>query len=139
MQTKITHMKKITILLFATLLSGALMAQRYQDRGLRPAHRHIIECATDEQLTMTVQVLEQQSFDDKRLEIAKLAVVLGRFCTEDLAHIAKVFSFDENRLEFFLFAYDYCEDPQNFPMLRDAFAFSANYDKMMKALYPGRF
>ena len=134
-----TVMKKTIVLLFAMLLASGLMAQRHHGPGPGPAHRHVIECATGEQLSMTVQVLEKQSFDDKRLEIAQLAVVLGRFCTEDLAHIAKAFSFDENRLEFFLFAYPYCEDPQNYPLLKEAFSFSSNYDKMMNTLYPGRF
>jgi len=138
-------MRKIIILLLATVVSCGMMAQHHHGphehgpAGHGPGHRHVIECATGEQLAMAVQVLEAQSFDDKKLEIAKLAVVLGRFCTDDLARISKVFSFDDNRLEFFLFAYDYCEDPQNYPFLREAFSFESNYDKMMKKLYPGRY
>lgn len=135
-------MKKLFLLACMTLLSAGMMAQHHHDRhdrGHGPGRRPIVECATGEELGITVQVLEAQSFDDKKLEIAKLAVVLGRFCTEDLARISKVFSFDDNRLAFFLYAYDYCEDPQNYPLLRDAFSFQSNYDKLMKTLYPGRF
>lgn len=87
---------------------------------------------------MTLQVVGNQSFDDKKLEIAKLAVTLGHFCTDDLARVAQLFSFDDNRLTFLLYAHTYCEDPQNYPILRDAFAFQSNYDKLMQTLYPGR-
>lgn len=87
---------------------------------------------------MTMHVLRQQSFDDKKLEIAKLAVTLGRFCTNDLAHMASLFSFDESRLDFLLYAHAYCEDAQNYPMLRDVFTFQSNYDEMIRTLYPRR-
>lgn len=101
------------------------------------SHRHIL-CATPEQLSMTVHVIGQQSFDDKKLEIAKLAVTLGHFCTDDLARVATLFSFDDKRLTFLLYAYDYCEDPQNYPSLRDVFSFQSNYDELIRTIYPPR-
>lgn len=87
---------------------------------------------------MTVQVIGQQSFDDKKLEIAKLAVTLGHFCTDDLARVAALFSFDDKRLTFLLYAYDYCEDPQNYPSLRDVFSFQSNYDELIRTIYSPR-
>lgn len=87
---------------------------------------------------MTVQVIGQQSFDDKKLEIAKLAVTLGHFCTDDLARVAALFSFDDSRLAFLLYAYDYCEDPQHYPSLRDVFSFQSNYDELIRTIYPPR-
>ena len=47
-------------------------------------------------------------------------------------------SFDDKRLEFLQFAYSYCTDPENYPMLREAFTFSSNYDKLMDYIYPHR-
>ena len=137
-------MKKLLIFCFSLLVTTALMAQHHHgpghgpDRGPErgPQPRHVVVCATPEQMNMTMQVLEQQSFDDKKLEVAKLAVVLGHFCTKDLARIAETFSFDDQRLTFLLFAYDYCEDPQNYPALRDVFSFDSNYDKLIKTIYP---
>lgn len=87
-------------------------------------------------MTMTLQVVGQQSFDDKKLEIAKLAVTLGHFCTDDLSRIASLFSFDDNRLTFLLYAHAYCEDPQHYPALRDVFTFQSHYDDMIRTLYP---
>ena len=87
---------------------------------------------------MTLQVLEQQSFDDKRLEVAKLAVTLGHFCTDDLARVAEQFSFDDKRLDFLKYAHAYCEDPQNYPGLRDVFKFQSNYDELIRTIYGKR-
>ena len=139
-------MRKIFTLILALVASVGMMAQpphhhesghrhgQGHDRG--PAH-HIV-CATPEQLSMTIQVVESQSFDDKKLEIAKLAVTLGHFCTDDLAQVARLFSFDDNRLAFLKYAHAYCEDPQNYPSLHDVFSFQSNYDELIRTLYPSR-
>lgn len=103
-----------------------------------PRHHRHRPCATSEQMHMVMKTLEKQSFDDNRLEIAELCVTLGQFCVSDLERMCKVFSFDDKRLEFLRFAYSYCTDPENYPMLRDAFTFSSNYDKLMDYIYPQR-
>ena len=137
-------MKKIFILCITMLMAVGMTAQppRHHHEpehghGHGPGHAsHPVFCATPEQLSMTLQVIGNQSFDDKKLEIAKLAVTLGHFCTDDLARVAALFSFDDNRLEFLLYAHAYCEDPQNYPFLREVFDFQSNYDKLMQTLYP---
>lgn len=86
---------------------------------------------------MSLRVIGDQSFDDKKLEIAELCVMLGHFCTDDLARIASLFSFDDNRLTFLQYAYPYCQDPQNYYALREVFSFKSNFDTMMESLHPG--
>ena len=144
-------MKRILIILAAVMMTVGMTAQgRPPQQGHHkgphtppPGAGHheprgrYIECATSEQLSMTMRVLEQQSFDDKKLEIAELCVTLGRFCVDDLARIAKVFSFDERRLQFLVYAYDYCQDPQNYYSLRDVFSFRSNFDTMMETVQHG--
>lgn len=135
-------MKKILLLCMAATMAIGMMAQPphhhdpRQDHGPRHGHGPAprVICATPEQLSMTVQVVGSQSFDDKKLEIAKLAVTLGHFCTDDLARVAQLFSFDDNRLAFLLYAHAYCEDPQNYPSLRDVFKFQSNYDELIRTL-----
>ena len=104
----------------------------------RHEHRRppIIECATPEQMQMVLQTLDNQSFDDKKLEIVKLCVTLGRFCTDDLARMAEKFSFDDNRKVFLIYAYSFCEDPQNYYALKDVFSFRSNFDEMMEKVMP---
>jgi hypothetical protein len=146
-------MKKIWVLCIAALMAIGMMAQppRHHDHNRdndreynrdynrdRGHHSRPTVCATPEQLSMTLQVVSNQSLDDKKLEIAKLAVTLGHFCTDDLARIASLFSFDDSRLAFLLYAYDYCEDPQRYPSLRDVFNFRSNYDKLRDTLHLDR-
>ena len=136
--------KKVLLLVMAAMMAVGMMAQppHHHEQTQRHRHgqvpaRHIV-CATPEQLSMTLQVVGNQSQDDKKLEIAKLAVTLGHFCTDDLARVAQLFSFDKNRLAFLLYAHTYCEAPQNYPSLRDVFSFQSNYDELIRTLYPRR-
>lgn len=132
-------MKKTFFILLLALSTVSIQAQHHHhnDKGGHGRGHHRIECATHEQMGMTMHVLNDQSFDDKKLEIAKLCVVLGHFCVEDLARMAEVFSFDDSRLKFLIFAYDYCEDQQNYYALRDSFSFRSNFDALMDAVMPG--
>ena len=138
--------KKLFSVLAAVMVAVGMMAQpphhHPSEHGPGRGHDHsqtrYVNCATPEQISMTLQVVGNQSFDDKKLEIAKLAVTLGHFCTDDLARVAALFSFDENRLAFLLYAHAYCEDPQYYPSLRDVFTFQSNYDELIRTLYPGR-
>ena len=133
-------MKKLFFILLLALSTVTAGAQHRHDHNAphdRGRGRNHIECATHDQMHMVMHTIGQQSFDDKKLEIAKLCVVLGHFCVDDLARIASAFSFDDSRLTFLTFAYDYCEDPQNYFALRDTFSFRSNFDTLMDTVHPG--
>ena len=137
-------------LVLAVVMAGSAMAQGpqrphhpqdHQRGGHRPPveerHRPMVEpCATPEQMAVVLQTLDAQSFDDKKLEIAKLCVTIGHFCVDDLARMSKGFAFDDNRLKFLIYAYDFCSDPERYPMLRDSFAFESNFRALLDAIYP---
>ena len=127
----------ILLLALSTMTAGAQHRHDHNGPYDRGHERHRIECATREQMNMAMHVMSQQSFDDKKLEIAKLCVVLGHFCVEDLARLAGTFSFDDSRLTFLIFAYDYCENPQDYYALRDVFTFRSNFDTLMDTVHPG--
>ena len=143
-------MKKTLLVLMLSLMTVFGMAQgrhggsRGNDRGHGrgpgreyPHEMHHQPCATPEQMQLVLQVIDNQSFDDKKLEIGKLCVVLGHFCTNDLARIAEKFSFDDNRKAFLIYAYPYCVDPQNYYSLKEVFQFRSNFDEMMEKTHPG--
>ena len=98
----------------------------------------VIVCANAEQMQMVLQVLEKQPYDDRRMEIAQLCVVLGRFCTNDLARMAGRFTMEDRKVDFLRYAYPYCQDPENYYTLRDVLRFKSDYDKLMDAVQPGR-
>ena len=127
----------ILLLALSTVTAGAQHRHDHNGPHDRGPERHRIECATREQMNMALHVMSQQSFDDKKLEIGKLCVVLGHFCVEDLARLAGTFSFDDSRLTFLIFAYDYCENPQDYYALRDVFTFRSNFDTLMDTVHHG--
>ena len=114
--------------------------QHFHDNGRPSRHHHEqMECATKEQMMQVMKVLQKESFDEDRTEIAKLCVIVGYFCTRDLAMMAETFGFDNNRLDFLRFAYPYCTDPQNYFMLRDCFTFKSNFDELMDYIRPATY
>ena len=126
----------ILCLIAALVLPVNAVAQHHHHHYPGPSRRELPPCATAEQMQAVMQTLKGQSFDDKKLEIAQLCVVIGLFCTDDLAVMAKTLSFEDNRLAFLKFAYPYCTDPERYPTLRDSFSFSSNYDALMDYIYP---
>ena len=143
-------MKRLFFLLALAIVAAGAMAQgpqgsrgRHNDRhGHGDSHRRppmeqrYYDCASAEQMQAVMDALNGQSFDDKKLEIAKLCVTIGYFCTADMAQMATVFSFDDKRLEFLKYAYPYCLDKENYPTLRESFSFKSNFDALLDYIYP---
>ena len=129
-------MSMVTLAGMAQMPHGPRPGGRGHD-GDRDSKRHErVECATPDQMKMVIKAMKKESFDDGRLELGKLCVVLGHFCTNDLYRMAEMFSFDDNRLEFLKYAYRYCEDPENYYTLKDVFSFQSNFDKLMDSVQP---
>lgn len=91
--------------------------------------------ASREQIDDIVACLKDIPFDDKKLSVAKLCVTLCPIDVRGLGQIAKVFAFDDARLEFLKFAYYFCPDPQNYLDLCDVMTFSTNADKLFRQLH----
>lgn len=93
--------------------------------------------ASAEQQQWAVQMIQKQSYDDKRMEVAKLCVVLCPFTVRDLARMAGCFTMEDRKVDFLIFAYKYCPDPENYYMLRDVLRYKSDYDKLMERVQPG--
>lgn len=87
--------------------------------------------ATKAQEDMVVKVIKKTSFDDNKLEIAKVCLALRPMSADCIMRIAKLFSFDDSRLKFLEYAYEYCYDKQGYcKMARKYFSFSSNYQEL---------
>lgn len=137
-------MKRNVLLVLLAVMSMMVMAQPPHggrghgnpgERGRGHHEQKRIECAAPNQLRMSLEAIENQSFDDKKLQIAELCVTLGHFCTGDLERMARKFSFDANKKKFLTYAYRYVDDPQNYYSLRDVFEFRTNFDEMMDEVH----
>ena len=85
---------------------------------------------------MVIQVMDKQYSDDKRMDIARLSVMLGHFCTKDLARMATRFTMEDSKVDFLRFAYRYCEDPENYYTLRDVLRHRSDYERLMEVCQP---
>ena len=91
-----------------------------------PTHPQHVKTATPKEVNEMVRVLKKLSFDDNRMEVAKLCVMLRPVTVADLARMASTFTFDSNRLAFYKFAYEYCPDKERYVMLKDSFRLSSD-------------
>lgn len=158
-------MKKYAFLLMACLVSVSFAAQnttshssttteksqqaskaprRPGDPGYNDPHHHqptpppppAPRVANDEQVRWALQVLNKQSYDDKRMEVARLCVVLCPFPVRDLSRMAGCFTMEDRKVDFLKFAYRYCPDPENYYRLRDVLRYRSDYDKLMESVDP---
>lgn len=97
-----------------------------------------VQYATVEQVNFAVQMVEKQSYDDKRMEVAKLCVVLCPFTVRDLARMANCFTMEDNKVKFLIFAHHYCPDRENYYMFRDVLRYRSDYDRLMNTVEPGK-
>lgn len=84
------------------------------------------------QFSRIKDVIARESFDDNKLNTAKAVMKNNWFSAEQLKTLANLFTFDDGKLKFAKFAYDYCADPGNYFNLADVFAFDSNRQDFMK-------
>lgn len=81
-----------------------------------------------------VQSIRAESFDNKRLELVKVAVKGSRFTCDQARELLSVFSFDTNRVEALVAIYPTLVDREQVPTLRSAFTFDTNWDAALRRL-----
>lgn len=74
--------------------------------------------------------VKKQNFDDTRLKTAKQIVSANCLKPEQIVQIANVFGFEESKLDFAKFAYDYCTERQNYFKINNIFSFSTSVDDL---------
>ncbi|WP_308130809.1 DUF4476 domain-containing protein [uncultured Flavobacterium sp.] len=74
--------------------------------------------------------VKKQGFDETKLKVAKQIVSANCLDVNQIKQIANTISFEENKLDFVKFAYDYCTEKKNYFRLNDIFSFSTNVDDL---------
>ncbi|WP_162126075.1 DUF4476 domain-containing protein [Flavobacterium phycosphaerae] len=74
--------------------------------------------------------IKKQSFEETQLKTAKQVVAANCLSVDQIMQIANTFNFEDNKLEFAKFAYDYCIEPRNYFKLNGIFSFSSNVDAL---------
>lgn len=77
-----------------------------------------------------MNTMKGQSFDDTRLKVAKQVASANCLSVQQIKQLASQLSFEEGKLDFAKFAYDYCIDTKNYFNLNDMFSFSSSVDEL---------
>lgn len=94
----------------------------------RGCHRQYAMVAGE--FNAAVSTIKKQSFEDSKLKTAKQVVSANCLNTNQVMQIANLFSFEDNKLEFAKYAYDFCIEPQQYYKVNGIFKFSSNADEL---------
>ncbi|PIQ15556.1 MAG: hypothetical protein COW67_07765, partial [Flavobacteriales bacterium CG18_big_fil_WC_8_21_14_2_50_32_9] len=78
--------------------------------------------------------IENQSFADTKLKVAKTFTKNNCLSVIQIKEVIGLFSFEDGKLEYAKFAYDYCADKKNYYQVGDAFTFSGSVDELNEFL-----
>ncbi len=88
---------------------------------------------TDGEFQPMLASLRAENFDNKRVEKAKFMIRGNVLLTcAQICQISRTFSFDNSRLDFAKFAYDFCFDKQNYFQVADTMQFENNKSSLIK-------
>lgn len=77
-----------------------------------------------------LSTLKNQKFDDTRLKVAQQIASANCLSVNQIKQIASLMSFEDSKLDFAKFAYNYCTDPKNYFNLNDVFSFDASVNEL---------
>ena len=81
-------------------------------------------------LEQIVRLIQDETFEDSKLTIAKQAVSSQLMTTDQLTRIARLFTYEDTKLEFLKYAYDYCFDKNKYYLVNSVFTYSSSKDEM---------
>ena len=87
-------------------------------------------CMTAGNFNAALATIKKQSFEDTRLKTAKQVITANCLNVNQIIQIANLFNFEDNKLDFAKYAYDYCIEPRNYFKLNGIFNFSSNVDEL---------
>jgi len=76
------------------------------------------------------QSIEDKSFSDTKLTLAKQIAESNCLKANQIKEICKIFSFEDTRLKFAKFAYQYCFDQNNYWQINDSFDFESSVSEL---------
>jgi hypothetical protein len=76
------------------------------------------------------QTIESKGFDDTKLSTAKQVAKANCLTTDQILAIMKIFGFEDSRLEFAKYAYDYCFDQNNYYTVSEGFTFDSSTEEL---------
>lgn len=76
------------------------------------------------------ETVKNLGFDETRLKTAKQIVSSNCMNTGQISQICGIFGFEESKLDFAKFAYEFCVEPKNYFKINNVFGFSSSVDEL---------
>jgi hypothetical protein len=76
------------------------------------------------------QTIESKGFDDTKLSTAKQVVKANCLTTDQIIEVMTTFGFEESRLDFAKYAYDFCFDQNNYYNVSQGFTFDSSTEEL---------
>jgi hypothetical protein len=89
-------------------------------------------CMPTNEFNTALNSIRSDNFESGKLNKAKQIVSRNRMCTAQIIQIVRLFSFESNKLEFAKYAYQYCNDKNNYFQVTDAFSFQSSKDDLLR-------
>lgn len=74
--------------------------------------------------------IDGKGFDETKLSTAKQVAKSNCLSASQIKEVMELYGFEETKLAFAKYAYDYCMDTSNYYMVSDAFAFSSSTEEL---------
>lgn len=104
----------------------------HRDDGRREAEPYYKVSGQD--MNSIIKALRDEDFDSTRGKIARMIVCGSLLTTRQIADMAKTFDYDSNRLDFLLYAFDNCVDPQNYYIASNTLEYGSNRNNLMSRI-----
>ena len=78
--------------------------------------------------------IQSKSFEDSKMTVAKQVTKANCLTVEQIKEVMSLFSFEESKLDYAKYAYDYCYNPGDYFLINDAFTFESSIDDLNKFL-----
>lgn len=88
-----------------------------------------------EKFSQIKMIVSQQGFEDDKMTVAKQATRNTFLSVEQIIEIARMFSFEDNRLDYLKFAYNNCIDPENYYLVNSVLTYKSSKDELNEFLF----
>lgn len=81
-----------------------------------------------------INSIESKSFEDDKLIVAKQATSSNCLTAKQITQVMHLFSYEGSKLEYAKFAYNYCDDKNNYWQVNDAFDFDSSVEELNNSI-----
>lgn len=88
------------------------------------------QACSPEKFSQIKNMVSQQAFEDDKMGVAKQATRNTFLSVNQIIEIAKLFSFEDNRLDYLKFAYDHCFDRENYYLANSVLTYKSSKEEL---------